>query len=550
MTKGPRAARVLVVDDQPKTSELLSRLAPELTLLPAGDPPRPYARSWREAEPILSRAAKSPEIVVLDLRFDVADEELLPDRAPLGDSAAAKRLRADRRDRQGLFILERLRHAAPDLPVVLTTAHEEIPFEEEAVKLRADAFTYAVGEDETTAAGLVRLVRRVLAERDAPAATGRFLWGRSAAMRELRRRVAALAPTPMPLLVTGPTGTGKNFLVREVIHPLSGRKGPFVAFDCATVPESLLPAALFGSVRGAYTGSVSDRPGVFEAAAGGTLFLDEIENLSLDAQKSLLTALHDGVVRRIGASAETAHSARIVAASNVDLRRKVADGSFRADLLMRLNPALSLALPSLAERRADLPDLARRAARRFFGDAGHRREIAAQVRAAGGREPEEGAYAFSFGDDGDAGDAASAVFTLPRKAWGAMTRHPWPGNVRQFEMVVADLLAASLYAGVGPTLDRDGRAAFAVDPRLLFHLLAESHGEAEKRDDTLVLPKPKATSVEEFRRELERSVYRALFRETRGDFTLMAERLTGTPSEARAVRLRFNRLGLSARAER
>ena len=96
-------------------------------------------------------------------------------------------------------------------------------------------------------------------------------------MRELRRRVLSLAPTPMPLLVTGPTGTGKNLLVREVVHPASGRKGPLVAFDCATVPEGLLQASLFGVVRGAFTGAVVDRAGVFEAAARGTLFLDEIE---------------------------------------------------------------------------------------------------------------------------------------------------------------------------------------------------------------------------------------------------------------------------------
>ena len=129
-------------------------------------------------------------------------------------------------------------------------------------------------------------------------------------MRELRRRIASLAPTPLPLLLTGPTGSGKNLLVKEVIHPLSSRKGPLVSFDCATVPETLLQAALFGSVRGSYTGSVADRPGIFEAAAGGTLFLDEIENLSSDAQKALLTALNDGVVRRVGAAAAVpAHGA-------------------------------------------------------------------------------------------------------------------------------------------------------------------------------------------------------------------------------------------------
>ncbi len=546
--------RVLVIDDQARTAELLARLAPELSLVPAGDPLRPYARSWREAEAAMRSGSRGPDLAVLDLRFEIPDEDLLPDRRPLGEGTAARRERALRRDRQGLYILERLRFLNPDLPVVLTTAHEEIPFEDEARKLRADAFTYSVGEDETTGEDLVRLVRRVLAERDAPLSTGRFYWGRGTAMRELRRRIASLAPTPMPLLVTGATGTGKNFLVREVIHPLSGRKGPFVAFDCATVPESLLPAALFGSVRGSYTGSVADRPGVFEAAAGGTLFLDEIENLSLEAQKSLLQALNDGVIRRIGSSSEIPHTARIVAASNSDLKAKVIEGTFRADLLMRLNPALALRLPRLAERLSDLEDLARGVARRFFADPAHVREIVSQIRAAGGAEPDTDAdFELALDDPALLVNEAPALFCFARKGWSAMTRHPWPGNLRQFEMVLTDLLAASVFAGGGPTLDQRGRALFTVDPALLFDLLAESEADVAdsgSREEMLVLPKPRVTSIEAFRRELERTVFRMLFRETRGDFERMAERLTGNRQEAHSVRLRFNKIGLSARAER
>ncbi|HEX7615088.1 MAG TPA: response regulator, partial [Thermoanaerobaculia bacterium] len=182
-----RGPRVLVVDDQPKTADFLRRHAPDLVLLgPSAE--KAWAGSWLETEAALARAGKLPDLVVLDLRFDIPDEELLPDRRPLGETAAGKRDRRDRRDRQGLFILERLRRREPDLPVLLTTAHEEIPFEDEARRLRADAFTYTVGEDEATGEGLVRLVRRVLDERESPLSTGRFFWGRSAAMRDLRRR--------------------------------------------------------------------------------------------------------------------------------------------------------------------------------------------------------------------------------------------------------------------------------------------------------------------------------------------------------------------------
>lgn len=545
-----RGPRVLVVDDQPKTADFLRRHASDLVLLgPSAQ--KDWAGSWSETEAALLRAGKLPDLVVLDLRFDIPDEELLPDRRALGESAAGKRDRRDRRDRQGLFILERLRRRDPDLPVLLTTAHEEIPFEDEARRLRADAFTYTVGEDEATGEGLVRLVRRVLDERESPLSTGRFFWGRGAAMRDLRRRIASLAPTPLPLLLTGPTGSGKNFLVKEVIHPLSSRKGPLVSFDCATVPETLLQAALFGSVRGAYTGSVADRPGVFEAAAGGTLFIDEIENLSSDAQKALLTALNDGVVRRVGATASVPHTARIVTASNMDLRKRVTEGLFRADLLMRLNPALALELPPLAARREDLEDLADDFAEAFFKDPTNRLEIAVQVRAAGGPEPERAdRFELARGDDEVARSRAPVVFALPRKGWQAIVRHPWPGNVRQFAMVLADLLAATLYGRTAAAKDRASRVVFAIDPRLLFDLLAEARQEdAPASGDSVVLPRPRVDSVEAFRRELERSAFRRLFHECEGDFARMAERMTGSVADERAVRLRFNKLGLSARRE-
>jgi DNA-binding NtrC family response regulator len=542
-TSGP-ARRVLVIDDQARTAQILARHAPDLELLAVRDASgaRLHARSWSEAEPLLSDRRRPPDAIVLDLVFDLPDEELLPDLGPLGDGVAARRRRRERRERQGLYILERLRHRHPDLAVILTTSYEDIPFEEEAVALRADAFTYAVGQDEATGEGIVRLVRRALEDREAPQTTGRFFWGRTAAMRELRGRIVSLAATPLPLLVTGPTGTGKNLLARDVIHPLSGRTGPFVSFDCATVPEGLLQAALFGTVRGAFTGAVADRAGVFEAAAEGTLFLDEVENLTPDAQKTLLTALNDGSIRRLGSTAEVPHSARLVAASNTDLAGRVASGAFRPDLLMRLNPSLTLELPPLARRREDLP-----AAGAFFEEPRHRRAVAALVRAAGAPEP-AGPFAVALGED-QSGDDASVVFAFPRKVWAAMQRHPWPGNLRQFEMVLADTLAAAVYGGGGPSVDRTGRAVFATDARLVFGLLAGAKA-AGLPEDRLVLSRPRAPSVARFRRELERAAMRALFREAGGDFTRMAEMMTGSPREARAVQLRFNKLGLSAREEK
>ena len=547
-----RSPRVLVIDDQPRAAELLARLGSDLSLVEVRDSSgaaRRHARSFREVEPFFTNIRRQPDLVVLDLKFDLPDEELLPDLRPLGDDAAGRRLRRERRDRQGLLILERLRRLSPDLAVVLTTAYTEIPFEEEALRLAADAFTYAVGEEETSGEGLVRLVRRVLAEREAPLLSGRFFWGKTPAMRELRRRVQALAPTRLPLLITGPTGTGKNLLAREVVHPASGRKGPYVSFDCATVPETLLQAALFGTVRGAFTGAIADRAGVFEAARNGTLFLDEVENLSPEAQKTLLTAINDGKIRRVGSVAEVPHhAARVVAASNVDLSRRATEGAFRPDLLMRLNPALTLDLPPLGERREDLPALAGLVARDFFSDPANRREIASSVRAEGGAEPEEDFF-LARGEDALSETSAPVVFALPGKAWAAMAAHPWPGNIRQFEMVLSDVLASALYGGPRPALDRRGRAIFAIDARMVFGLLSGAR-DATAPAERLVLPRPRGSTVAGFRRELERAAFRSLFHEAGGDFGAMARLMTGSPREARAARLRFNRLGLSVRKEK
>jgi DNA-binding NtrC family response regulator len=156
------------------------------------------------------------------------------------------------------------------------------------------------------------------------------------------------------------------------------------------------------------------------------------------------------------------------------------------------------------------------------------------------------------GEEAVDASAASVVFVLPGKAWTAMTRHSWPGNVRQFEMVLIDVLASALYGGLPPAIDgRDGqhRAVFAIEARMVFSLLTGA-SESDASTEKLVLKRPRAPSVAGFRRELERAAFRALFREAGGDFERMSRLMTGSTREARAARLRFNRLGLSAREEK
>jgi len=176
-------------------------------------------------------------------------------------------------------------------------------------------------------------------------------------MGEVQRVVRMVAPTTFPILVQGETGTGKELLARA-IHEQSGREGPLVPLNCATLPRELAAAELFGYVRGAFSGATNARPGLFRAAAGGTLFLDEIGDLPLELQPAFLRALEERKVRPVGADQEVAVDARLVAATHVDLEDAVRMNTFRADLLARLAHVV-LRLPALRERRSDVLALAR-----------------------------------------------------------------------------------------------------------------------------------------------------------------------------------------------
>ena len=230
------------------------------------------------------------------------------------------------------------------------------------------------------------------------AAAKHFIAG-SAAMQEVLENAARVAPLDTTVLVYGESGTGKEFIVR-MIHDQSPRAtGPFVSINCAALTETLLESELFGHVRGAFTGATRDKAGLFEVAGNGTLFLDEIGEVAPTVQAKLLRALQEREIRRVGAERTIKVNARVVAATNRDLRAAVAAGTFREDLYFRLG-AFVITVPPLRDRREDIPalvhDFVRRAAIRVKKD----------------------------------------VETVSAEAMSALMNYRWPGNVRELEHAI------------------------------------------------------------------------------------------------------------------
>jgi DNA-binding NtrC family response regulator len=227
------------------------------------------------------------------------------------------------------------------------------------------------------------------------------LVGKSHAMARLLQLLETVAATNSTILITGETGTGKEVVARAIHHNSPRRAQRFVALNCSAIPETLLEAELFGHVRGAFTGAIGNRQGRLEQAHKGTLFLDEVGTMSAALQMKLLRVLQERAFERIGDANTTKVDVRVIAATNSDLARMVADGAFREDLFYRLN-VIPVQLPSLRERREDIPLLARHFLERL----------------AAGQNPPRGPVTFS------------------QEAMRRMMAYGWPGNVRQLENAV------------------------------------------------------------------------------------------------------------------
>ena len=321
---------------------------------------------------------------------------------------------------------------------------------------------------------------RVRAQRGA---TSRLL-GTSAAMMELRATIERIAPHRSTALVHGESGTGKE-LVARALHDASGRRGRFVAINCAAIPGPLLESELFGHVKGAFTDAGRDKPGLFEDADGGTIFLDEIGELPLGLQVKLLRVLQDSEVRRIGDSASTAIDVRVVAATLRDLAAMARTGRFREDLFYRLN-VLPITIPPLRERPDDVPTLTAHFVER------HRRRHGIEVE-------------------------------LSTDAVGWLRRRSWPGNVRELENTVERALVLAEHP--------------VVDSAFLEQLLAGAAGGDRAAAEADL-------SIKKATRALETDLIRRALAVTRGNRTSAARLLE---ISHRALLYKIKEYGLAPR---
>lgn len=447
---------VLIVDDEPNVRKVLGAMLEQ-----AGFTATP-AKSGEEAVALIR--AQDPDLVLTDLKMPGMD---------------------------GIELLTRIRSDFPEIPVVLLTAHGTVEAAVEAMKRGAHDFLTKPFEK----ARVLEVIEKALSQ--ARSSRREFLGpfapgfpcgivGRGPAVDSLRRLVQRVAPSPVTVLITGETGTGKE-LVAEAIHRLSPRAAaPLVRINSGAIPENLLEAELFGYERGAFTGADRSKPGRLELAHGGTLFLDEVGELPPAAQVKLLRVLQDGAVDRVGGTQARRIDVRLVAATNLDLEDAVAGGRFRADLLYRLR-VVEIPVPPLRERPEDIPVLVE-----FFLDK--------QAKRLGRPRPQ-----------------------ISAEALAALTAQPWPGNVRQLENAVE----RALLLAEGPTL---GPFDFGLAPEA--RAIPSAGG---------IKGTARAAAA-----EVERRVIRAALEATGGNITHAADRLG---LSRRGLQLKMKSLGLRTAPE-
>jgi len=435
--------RVLVVDDERSIRELL-----HITLRQEG-----YDVTLADGGEAAIRALDETvfDLVVTDLRMRGID---------------------------GLAVLRAVKERAPGTAVVMVTAFASTDTAVEAMKLGAyDYVTKPFKLDELRLTIASALERKRLQEenqvlrRQLHKSRGftNFV-GRSRKMLDVFETIRKIADSPSNVVITGETGTGKELVAQAIHHESPRRDRPFVSVNCGAIPEGLIESELFGHVKGSFTGAVSDTPGLFSAADGGTLFLDEITEIPPSVQVKLLRATQERTIRRVGDTRDLRVDVRLIAASNRDLARVVADGVLREDLFYRLN-VIPIQLPPLRERRDDIPLLVAHFIHKLA------RETGKDVR---GISPE---------------------------ALALLEQYRWPGNIRELE----NAIERAIVLGTGPNLQADALPTELLRP-------------VGTHDVTLEIP-PEGLDLEATLDRIEQGLLRAALERSGGVQTRAAELL-------------------------
>ena len=339
----------------------------------------------------------------------------------------------------GLDVVKELHAARPRLPIILMTAHGTTNTAIEATKL--GAFDYLLKPFEMPelldAVGKALATSRLVSEPvsiGTPGTTRDTIIGTSRSMQEIYKEIGRAAAKPVNVLICGETGTGKELVARALYQHSDRSQGPFIAINCAAIPETLLESELFGHERGAFTGAEARRIGRFEQAHGGTLFLDEIGDMTLSTQVKLVRVLQECALQRVGGKETIPVDVRVIAATHRDLQAAIQQKEFREDLYYRLS-VVTVCLPPLRERREDVPALVEYFMKKY----------------------------------GEALGAAQP--SIHPEAMQLLQSQPWPGNVRELENVVRKAL---LVAG-GYTINSDHVRA----------VISRSRSDGESGDQTL-----------------------------------------------------------------
>lgn len=367
-------SKILIVDDEPRILLLLQ------SLLKANGYVVETARDGSAALDIVRKGGI--DIAITDLRMTPMD---------------------------GMTLFREIKNIAPSMPVILLTAYASVETAIEAMKSGIfDYLTKPFKVDDLIAC-LKRAEDRisksaVTAAISEPSVKYRFenFIASSALMTSVCETIQKVAPTAATVLIIGESGTGKEVIAKTIHRNSTRARRPWVAVNCAAIPENLLESEMFGHVKGSFTGAVADKEGLFEAANGGTLFLDEISSMPLHLQGKLLRVLQEKEIRRVGGTKSIPVDVRVIAASNVNLEEAVVKGTFRSDLYYRF-AVITIEIPPLRKRTEDIIPLARHFIRTERGDAAPAPEISA--------------------------DAAKAL-----------TAYDWPGNVRELENAIKHAL--------------------------------------------------------------------------------------------------------------